>query len=199
MPPKDAFPLERVQHFGVVAVESARRRLADCGGAAPAILSCEYRGVATGNGGYDSALGITKRCTLIYEWHAASESFDERCLVNVQCDNAANQGVPFPACWQTALRCLDLHSVALAAAEAAREEVEGEVECRLLGMAKRTALAEHGENAPGSTIVLDEGTRMSYLLCAQVMDSTWLCHRGSFEDGAINEAEPLQESDLVFI
>ena len=47
-------------------------------------------------------------------------------------------------------------------------------------------------------MVLQEGIRMSYILCAYVTGSTWLCHRGSFEDGEINEADPFREGDLVF-
>ena len=38
---------------------------------------------------------------------------------------------------------------------------------------------------------------MAHIICAQVDGATWLCHRGSFEDGALSDEDPLNERDLV--
>ena len=40
---------------------------------------------------------------------------------------------------------------------------------------------------------------MAHLLCAQIHGDTWLCHRGCFEDGALNETDPLNYHDLVAV
>ena len=48
-----------------------------------------------------------------------------------------------------------------------------------------------------TSLLAGDGSRMAYLLCAQVRGDTWLCHRGSFQDGTLNESDPLTEYDLV--
>ena len=198
MPPKGAFTLERVQQFGDAAVEGALARLADDGGPRLDKLSCEYRGVVARNGEFDSATQITKRSTLAYEWHIECAGLGASCVVIVECGNADKQGAPFPKSWQTALRCLNLASVAEDAARAAREEIGGNIDCKLLGVAKRTTLPEPGEHQPGATVILaGDGTRMAHILCARVDGDYWLVHRGSFQDGALHESDPLNEHDLV--
>ena len=196
MPPKSAFTLERVQAFGVVAAEDARTRLANDGGPACVQLTCEYRGVAVDDGAYDINKTPTRRSTIAYQWHATACGQHEQLLVTVRCDNASGQGVPFPQTWQTALRCSSLQTIADDAAKAAREEIGGEIACTLLGVAKTTD--EGGEYQPGATMLsAGDGSRMAHILCARVSGDTWLCHRGSFEDGALNEPDPLNEHDLV--
>ena len=199
MPPKGAFTLERVQPFGTVAAEAARGRIAADGVLHVCHLSCEYRGVAVGNGVTDAAAHITRRCTLVYEWHIECSGLSESCLVNIACDNADRQGVPFPKTWQTALRCTNLQAIADGAAKAAGEEVGGNIECKLLGVARSTTLPEPGEHKPGATVLLaGDGTRMAHILCARISGDTWLCHRGSIQEGVLNESDPLNEHDLVF-
>jgi len=84
------------------------------------------------------------------------------------------------------------------AAKAAREELGGEIACKFLGVAKRAELPEPGEHQPGATVLLPGGgSRMAHLLCAHIDGDTWLCHRGSFEDGKLNETDPLNYHDLV--
>ena len=59
-------------------------------------------------------------------------------------------------------------------------------------------LPEPGEQKPGATVLLASGaSRMAFLLCAQIDGDTWLCHRGSFEYGKLNETDPLNYHDLV--
>ena len=198
MPPKAAFTLERLQSFGVVAVDGVRLRLAKDGGPPCDQLTCEYRGVAINDEEYAANKLPTSRSTIAYEWHATVGGHREQSLVRVRCDKASTQGVPSPQTWHTALRCSNLQRTADEAAEAAREELGGDIACKLLGVAKCKALSEQGEHQPGDTAVLTgDGSRMAHILCARISGDTWLCHRGSFRDGQLHELDPLSEHDLV--
>ena len=198
MPSKGAFTLERVQAFGAVAAEGARTRLADDGGPTCDELTCEYRGVAVDDGAYDINGTLTNRSTIAYQWHVSVGGHHEQSWVILRCDHAPERGVPFPNTWHTALRCSSLQTVADDAAKAARDEVGGIIDCKLLGAAKKTTLPEPSEHKPGATVLLAEDCpRMAFILCAQVDEGTWLCHRGSFEDGAMCKLDPLNERDLV--
>ena len=96
------------------------------------------------------------------------------------------------------MRCSNLQTVAEDAAKAARDEIGGEIACKLLGVAMRTAIPEPCEHLPGATVLLaGDGSRMAHLLCARITGDTWLCHRGSFQDGKLNESDPLNEHDMV--
>ena len=197
MPPKGAFTLERVQQFGVIAVERARAGIAKDGGPPCEHLSCNYRGVVK-DGACDINERATRRGTIAYEWRVCACGYDEKALVNVRCGHASERGVPFPEGWQTAVRCSNLQTVAEDAAKAARDEIGGEIACKLLGVAMRTALPEPGEHQPGATVMLaGDGSRMAHLLCARIRGDTWLCHRGSCRDGALDESNLLNEHDLV--
>ena len=140
----------------------------------------------------------------VVEWrdkgwiHARIKGVYEACQSIQDRRNAAGQGVPFPKIWQTALRCSNLQEIAEGAAKAARDELGRDTDCKLLGVAKRTTPPEPGDHEPGGTVMLSgEGSRMAHLLCAKVDGDTWLCHRGSFLDGALNTSLPLSEHDLV--
>ena len=197
MPPKGAFTFERVQQFGVIAVERARAGIAKDGVPPCAHLPCNYRGVVK-DGACDINVRATHRGTIAYEWRVCACGYDEKALVNVRCGNACERGVPFPEGWQTAVRCSNLQTVAEDAAKAARDEIGGEIACKLLGVAMRTALPEPGEHQPGATVILaGDGSRMAHLLCARIRGDTWLCHRGSCRDGALDESNLLNEHDLV--
>ena len=198
MPPKGAFTFERVQGFAAVAADGARARLAEDGTPHVDHLSCEYKGVAVEDGSCDINETPTKRSTLVYAWHATSCGHLDTTMVQVRCGHASERGVRFPDGWQTALKCSNLQLIAEDAAKAARDELGRETDCKLLGVAKRTTPPEHGVHEIGGTVILSgEGSRMAHLLCAKVDGDTWLCHRGSFLDGALNTSVPLSEHDLV--
>ena len=56
------------------------------------------------------------------------------------------------------------------------------------------------EIAPGKILALETGTaRIPYILCALVSGSTWLCHRGSFEDRSLDKDNVFHEKDLVMV
>ena len=106
--------------------------------------------------------------------------------------------MPVPDGWHTALRCTNLQAIADEAAKAAREEIGGDIACKSLGVCKKASLPEVGEHQPGATVLLaGDGPRVAHLLCAHIDGDTWLCHRGSFEDGAMCKWDPLNERDLV--
>ena len=105
MPPsKLAFTRERVDGFASLALERAQERLVD-DGLAFQHMSCEYRGVRTGDGSADLTAKISGRCTLVYEWQVHAGESHENGLVTVRCDAASTQGVPCPATWRTTLKC----------------------------------------------------------------------------------------------
>ena len=198
MPPKGAFTLARLQEFGAVAAEGVRGRLASDGEPPCGQLTCEYCGVATHDEEYVAHDIPTGRSTLAYEWQARVGGRYEQTVVKVRCDKISNQGIPFPKTWHTALRCANLQAVGDEAAKAAREEIGGEIDCKLLGVAVRTTLPQPGEHKPGSTVLLPGGgSPMAFILFAKIDDDSWLCHRGSFQDGKLNETDPLNYDDVV--
>ena len=92
----------------------------------------------------------------------------------------------------------DLRNFGAPRADARQERVGGEIDCKFLGVARETRLAEPGEHTPGATVLLAEnGSRRAFLLCAHVEGDTWLCHRGSFQDDELSKTDPLNEHDLV--
>ena len=65
-------------------------------------------------------------------------------------------------------------------------------------MVKGPSSASSDETVPGNILALESGAaRIPYILCALVSGSTWLCHRGSFDDGTLDKDNPLNEKDLV--
>ena len=197
MPPKGAFTLERIHGFATLAVERAQARLID-EGLVFDHLSCEYRGVAAADGSANPNAIATRRCTLVYEWRVCAAGVDENTLVTVRYDNASDRGVPFPANWQTALKCQQLTSFSKSAAEEARAEIGRDVDCKVVGIVKETSSASSDEIVPGNILALETGAaRIPHILCAPVSGSTWLCHRGTFDEGTLDKDNPLNEKDLV--
>ena len=197
MPPKGTFTLERIHGFANLALERAQVRLID-EGVVFDHLSCEYRGVAAADGSADPNAIATRRCTLVYEWRVCAAGVNEKSLVTVRCGDASDRGVPFPNSWQTALKCQQLTSVAKSAAEEARAEIGREVDCMVVGVVKGPSSPSSDETVPGNILLLESGVaRIPYILCALVSGTTWLCHRGSFDEGSLDRDNPLNEKDLV--
>ena len=200
MPPsKKAFTRERIEGFASLALERAQAQLRD-DGLAFHELSCEYRGVTIKSGSVNPTAEISKRSILVFEWQIRAGGAHEQALVTVICDNASRRGVPFPPDWQTALKCQQLPSLAQSAAEEARAEIGRDVDCQVLGVVRDQGAPSASSNdvTPGAILALEAGAvRMPYILCAQVSGSTWLCHRGSFEDGNLAASDPLNEKDLA--
>ena len=86
------------------------------------------------------------------------------------------------------------------ALEAARQESDAaDVDCKFLGAARMTTLADPGVTRPGAIVMLESsGTIMAYILCSCVRGSNWLCHRGTFDvRGRLDERNPFDERNLV--
>ena len=197
MPPKGAFTLERIHGFAALALERAQARLID-EGLVFDHLTCEYRGVAAADGVTDLQANVAHRSTLTYEWRGCAAGTNEKTLVTVRCGAASHRGVPFPANWQTSLKCQQLTCLAKSAAEEARAEIGRDVDCKVVGVVKGPSPASSDETVPGTILALENGAaRIPYILCALVSGSTWLCHRGSFDDGTLDKDNPLNEKDLV--
>ena len=197
MPPKGTFTLERIHGFATLAVERAQARLID-EGVVLDHLSCEYRGVAATDGVTDLQANAPYRSKLVYEWRVCAAGVNEKTLVTVRCGDASNRGVPFPDSWQTALKCQQLTSVAKSAAEEARAEIGREVDCMVVGVVKGPSSPSSDETVPGNILLLESGVaRIPYILCALVSGSTWLCHRGSFDEGILDRDNQLNEKYLV--
>ena len=200
MPPKKAFSVERAQEFGDFAVVKATASLGHEGLPTGVLLNCTYRGIATPDGGVDHGGEIAARTTLVYIWNVVGGGFDETQTKHVRACDANRQGVPFPDTWRTALKCLQMSTLVGSALAAARQESDAaEIDCKFLGAARMTTPAEPGETRPGAIVMVDSSeTTMAYILCSWVRGSSWLCHRGTFDDrGKLDDRNPFDERNLV--
>ena len=200
MPPKKPFSAERAQEFGDLAVVKATESFGEEGLPAATVLKCAYVGIATPDGGVEHGGEITARTTLVYIWNVVGGGGDDSQAQNVRADHANKRGVPFPEAWRTAFKCLQMSTLVGSALEAARQESDAaEVDCKFLGPARMTTLADPGETRPGAIVMLESsGTSMAYILCSWVRGSNWLCHRGTFDDhGKLDERNPFDERNLV--
>ena len=200
MPPKQPFSVVRAQEFGDLAVVKATASFGHEGLPTGVLLVCTYRGIATPDGGVDHDGEIAAKTTLVYIWNVVGGGFDDTQTKHVRACDAKRQGVPFPDTWKTALKCLQMSTLVGSALEAARQESDAaDVDCKFLGAARMTTLADPGVTRPGAIVMLESsGTIMAYILCSCVRGSNWLCHRGTFDDrGKLDERNPFDERNLV--
>jgi len=93
------------------------------------------------------------------------------------------------------MQCLGLDQLCEVAVSKAQLPDISNVRCTVLGQARLPAAL--GATGPGRTIALHVmGARVVYLLCAHVHQGIWLCHRGSYTDGHLDD-NPFHEQDLV--
>jgi len=200
MPPKQAFSVKRAQEFADLAVVKAINSPGQEGLPTGVLLDCTYRGIATPDGGVDHGGKIAANTSLVYIWSVVGGGFDETQTKHVRACDAHRQGVPFPDVWRTALKCLQMSTLVGSALEVARQECDAaEVDCKFLGVARMTTPTDFGETRPGAIVMLESsGTTMAYILCSWVRGSSWLCHRGTFDDrGKLDERNPFDEQNLV--
>ena len=149
-------------------------------------------------GGYEEKSSVNIRCDKISQegvpfpksWHTALRCANLQTIAG-EAAEAAREELRAPdrkAFWGWAPVMLpDLRNFGVPRASARQERVGGEIDCKFLGVARKTRLPEPGKHTPGPTVLLAEnGSRMAFLLCAQVDGDTWLCHRGSFQDGELS-------------
>ena len=129
-----------------------------------------------------------------FRWRIQHGVYDAAAEVEVLCHNIVNKGVPLPEHWHTAMQCLAVSDIANSSARKVCDARFTDVCCVLLGQ----AAAKFGSHEKvGQSIALTvNGERIVFLLCAHVENNDWLCHRGSFVEGAL-AASPFHEHDLV--
>ena len=124
---------------------------------------------------------------------------DEEHTLDVRCDNPCALGVPSPATWTTAVRCIGLSAKAAEAAKFAREDMALDaVDCVLLGRPKSSSLSEPTiARVPGALVnLLHEGAAQDFLLAAHVDGDRWFCHGGGPEEDSFN-ASGLCKKDIA--
>ena len=160
-------------------------------------------------GGYEEMSRVRIRCGHASQrgvpfpksWHTALRSSNLQTIAR-EAAEAARDELRAPgrkAFWGWAPAMLpDLRKNGVPRADAFQERLGGEIDCKFLGVARTTSPPEPGEHTLGATVLLAENVcRRAFLLCAQVDGDTWLCHRGSFQDGELSKTDPLNEHDLV--
>ncbi len=186
------------QRFAEIAAESAAKARGTYPNSLPMDLSCEHLPE------FDKAFchndGKLRRDTpLTFRWRVKCAGYEATHDVNARCNNATERGVPLPEHWRTAMQCLTLDARADASTGDMRETGVSQVRCEVLGQARllEPSRAESEEPETGKIIALRTGeSRVVFFLCAHVHGNEWLCHRGSFVDGALAE-NPFQEKVIV--
>ena len=164
-------------------------------------LVCEYAGVVREDGSCDADGPLRHKAKVSFCWKLpgdAPERPDRNAIMQTRYDHAVARGVAFPPMWQTALRCLGLQADADASAQKFAE-ARGlcSATCCVLGQPRRAPPAG-GERGVGSIVSLPLGSATAeYALCALVRDALWVCTRGLFVDGALDEDDPFGEASLV--
>ena len=150
-------------------------------------LSCEHLVDA-------SSADVKRNAPVKFRWRIQHGVYDAAAEVEVLCHNVVNKGVPLPEHWHTAMQFLALSDIATSSARKVCDARFTDVRCVLLGQ----AAAKFGSRGRvGQSIALNVGgERTVFLLCCHVENNDWLCHRGSFADGAL-AANPFHEHDLV--
>ena len=134
---------------------------------------------------------------LTFRWRLRTSSGHEECYdITSRASHVPTRKVPFPSHWVTAVQCQRLDALAEESAGKVHDHSVSDVRCLALGQAKEPP-APDGGTGVGRTVALQvDGLRVVFLMCAQVRDGQWLCHRGSFLGDTLAE-DPLQEADLV--
>jgi hypothetical protein len=170
-------------------------------------ITCDFAGLAeTGEAQAEGA--ATKRNTMLaFRWQARCQgsagetSLDEAVVVTVRCRHAVTRGVPLPDAWPHALRGMSLPSMAMSSAQKVQEQCGlPNIRCRIIGQPKYSPLPPVDvQNEPGAIAILAGagGAHVEHLLCAPVDENRWLCHRGSFCAGQLDEGEPFNPRDLL--
>ena len=194
MAPKGKHTRNSMAAHAADAAAKYKSQLADTG--ALEELTCEYIHVPDETDMQaDGSLRWAARLT--FRWCLKTRSgHEERYNTTARASNIPGQGVPFPPHWITAMQCQRLETLAEESAVKARDHGVSAVRCLALGQPKEPAAPADGTGA-GKTVALQVGgSRVVFLMCAQVQDGQWLCHRGSFIGDALAD-NPFQEADLV--
>jgi hypothetical protein len=206
---KIPYSIERFQNAALLAEEKARDSwpLKVSKGEHPVEIKCDFVGLAETGGAKVEGAAVKWNTMLAFRWHARCKGsvgdtpLDETMVVAVRCDHACKRGVPFPDAWQQALRGLSLQSMAISSEQKVQERCGlTNIRCRVAGQPKHSPLPNADiQNEPGAIAILTGagGANVEHLLCALVSENRWLCHRGSFCAGQLDEGEPFKPRDLL--
>ena len=195
MAPSSNYTVERMRDIGRSSADRAWSSLERSIAGRLQALTCEYLGTADGTGSFLLHDTVRANSSVAYQWTATGDRFSEVHVASARVDKVAAHGVALPRGWKTALRNLDLPDIIKRHLELARTEskVPG-LGCRLLGTYVSVPVSDTGYSA-GS--ILPFGG-VAHVLCANVTDDQWLCHRGSFDaEGTLDDQNPLQVKGLV--
>ncbi len=159
-------------------------------------LTCEYVHAPDETNAF--ADGSLRRAALLtFRWRLKTRTgHEEHATVTARTNHVAERGVPLPSHWRTAMQCLSLERLCEASAGKVDDPGISNVRCAMLGQAKEPQPPQGGVGE-GRTVALQvDGARVVFILCACVLDGEWLCHRGTFVDGALAD-NPFQEQDLA--
>ncbi len=160
-------------------------------------LTCEYVHAPEETNAF--ADGSLRRAALLtFRWRLKTRTgHEEEATVTARTNNVAERGVPLPSHWRTAMQCLNLERLCETSAGKVNDPDISNVRCSVLGQAKEPQPPSADGAGEGRTVALQaDGARVVFILCAHVLDGVWLCHRGTFVDGALAD-NPFQEQDLV--
>ena len=199
MAPKIQYDPAEMQAKANKAVEDDIENVAKEGAVLPlsAVVTCEYLGVLKDDG-FTLDVSPTLRSTVGYNWSYRDNTTAVSHTKKARYDYSAEYGTSLPEQWKTALKCSRLPDIARASA-ALFEEQSGlrDVDCRMVGVPRPVSIHLDGRIELGSILKLAMGIApVEHALCACVRGQSWLCHRGSFQGGALS-TNPFDEADLV--
>ena len=192
MAPKSKYTRNAISNAAAQAAEHAK---AELNSAAIRLLTCDQ---IEGEEKCDQHNRVYQTSHITFRWHIALASgYDTSADVAVLCKNVMKSGVPLPEHWDLNVKFLGLGEATTEAASKVHVPGFTDVRAEVLGRAKFVEPATVDGPAVGKVVALNvEGCRKSFFLCARVKDDEWLCHGGSFVDGALAE-NPFDERDLV--
>ena len=157
-------------------------------------VACEHLGVLKDDE-FEFTLEAkpTMRSTVGYKW-----SYRDNAIKKARYDYSVEHNTSLPEQSKTAFKCSRLPDIARESA-AVFEEQSGlrDVTCRVVGVPRPINVHLDGRIELSSILKLAMWIApVEYALCAQVHNHSWLCHRGSFQGGALSTT-PFDEADLV--
>ena len=195
MAPKAKYTRSRLTAVAAESASDARATLPNA--EALESLTCDYVRVPDETT-TDAGGSLRRGDKLTFRWRLKTmEGHEEDATITARTNHVFERGVPLPTHWWTAMQCVSLERHCEASVSKVNDPDVSNVRCAVLGQAKGPQSPAAGGAGEGRTVALQaDGARVVFILCSEVLDDLWLCHRGTFEDGALAD-NPFQEKDLV--
>ena len=184
MAPKVKYTRNRLAAAAADSASDARASLPNAD--ALESLTCDYvHAPEEANTNADGSL--QRGANLTFRWRLKTTAgHEEHCDVFARTNNIIERKVPLPPHWRTVMQCLGLERLCEASAGKVNDPDISNVRCAVFGQAKEPQPPSADGAGEGRTIALQvDGVRVVFILCAHVQDGSWLCHRGTFVDGAL--------------